>query len=204
MLNAQDVMNTNVAMIEREATVYDAAQRMSERRVGCLIVTVSGYPVGIVTETDLVRAIAKETEPRNERVDTIMSSPLFSTRPETPVLVVAATMNQNSIKKMPVIEGQRVSGIITQTDIVRYTLHAIEDLERSLTEGKVSADEFSRQATELFKSVPRIPHAAKHWHMICKSCGYRFLADEGEDGKLTVHLCKRCGGPITYDLAPPL
>lgn len=204
MSTARDIMNTAVVHLEKDESVQEAAHIMAERRVGSIIITTAGYPIGIITETDIVKVVASGTSASQVRVQDIMSSPLFSTTPDEDVLAVASTMAGSKIKKMPVMERQRVIGIITQTDIVHYALHAIQGIHQEYNEGRMTATEFTKRAAELFSTVPRLPDSIKHWHMRCKSCGFQFLADEGKDGKLTINSCPRCNGGIAYDLSPPL
>lgn len=204
MSTARDIMNTAVVHLEKDENVQKAAHIMAEKHVGSIIITTAGYPIGIVTETDIVKVMANGTNPSQVRVQDIMSSPLFSTTPDEDVLAVAATMSGSRIKKMPVMERQRVIGVITQTDIVHYALHAIQSIHQQYHEGRLSELEFSKRAAELFSTVPRLPDAVKHWHMRCQSCGFRFLADEEKGGKLSVSSCPRCEGAIAYDLSPPL
>jgi len=203
MSTARDMMSTKVLQLERSASIKEATDIMARGRVGSVIITADGYPIGIVTETDIVRLVANSVDMGSVRVDDVMSSPLFSTKPEEDLLSVAATMSQSRIKKMPVMEHQRVIGMITQTDIVHFALRAIEDMHVEYSKGKLSASEFSQRANELFLSVPKLPNTVKEWHMRCKSCGHQFLAEE-KNGKLSVSQCPTCGGAIMYDLAPPI
>lgn len=203
MTTAGDMMNPLVVHLERSATVYDAATIMAQKKLGCVIITADDYPIGIITETDIVRLVANGANTRTVHVDEIMSSPLFSTNPDEDLLSVASTMSGSRIKKMPVMHGQRIVGIITQTDIVHFALRAIEDIHHEYTKGNLSANEFSKKANELFLSVPKTANTTKEWHMRCRSCGLRFLAEE-KNGVLQTKSCPSCNGDITYDLAPPI
>jgi hypothetical protein len=105
---------------------------------------------------------------------------------------------------MPVVEGGKVIGMVTQTDIVRSAMTAIAKLERDRAAGTITEREYSLGAQEVFSAVPAaLADGEKHWHVRCRSCGYRFLAAE-RDGKLTPASCGRCGGTIEYDPTPPL
>lgn len=203
MVTAREMMSTRIVELDRSASAKEAADLMASHRVGSVIVTADDYPIGILTETDIVRLVAAGTPIQSVRADDVMSSPLFSTKPDEDLLSVAATMSQSRIKKMPVLEGQRLIGIITQTDIVHFALRAIEDMHAEYAKGRLTASEFSARASELFSTVPKDPHAVKEWHMRCTSCGNQFLAEE-RDGKLLARACPRCGGSITYDLSPPV
>mgnify|MGYP000597035983 CR=1 FL=1 len=202
-LTARDIMTPAVVSLERGSSARDAAILMTHRGVGCLIVTVGGYPVGIITETDLVRVLSQDQSASQVPIEQIMSSPLFSTTPEADVIAIANTMTANRIKKMPVLERQHIIGIITQTDVVKFALRTISSLQTEFTEGKIGANEFAARSKEIFVSVPHIPAAAKEWHMKCNSCHNQFLAEE-TNGKLNRESCPKCNGEISYDLTPPL
>jgi signal-transduction protein with cAMP-binding, CBS, and nucleotidyltransferase domain len=196
-------MTTHVVALERGVSMRQASSVMAEHGVGSLIVTAGGYPVGILTETDIVRLVSKGGNPDTATIEEHMSSPLFSTAPDTDVIAIANTMTMNKIKKMPVLERQRIVGMITQTDVVKYILRTIADLQQQYTRGQIGAHEFAKRSQEIFVSVPKLEGVAKEWHMICRSCAHQFLADE-INGQLTVHACPKCGGSIDYDQNPPI
>jgi signal-transduction protein with cAMP-binding, CBS, and nucleotidyltransferase domain len=195
-LTGRDIMTPSVVTLERGASVAEATKVMAERSVGSLI-------VGILTETDIVRLLSKGGDPRTHPVEELMSSPLFSTAPETDAISIANTMTMNHIKKMPVLERQQIVGMITQTDIVKYVLRMISELHEQFSKGEIGANEFAKRSQEIFNGVPKLQGVAKEWHMLCKACANQFLADE-VNGKLAVNVCPRCGGEITYDLNPPI
>ena len=202
-LTGRDIMTSTVLTLERGASARDASILMAQRGVGSLIVTAGGYPVGILTETDIVRLVSRGEDPGARVVEDLMSSPLFSTAPDADVISIANTMTMNHIKKMPVLERQTIIGMITQTDIVKYVLRTINDLQQQYTKGEIGASEFAKRSQEIFVSVPKLEGMAKQWHMICRACNNQFLADE-HDGKLTVNACPNCGGEINYDPNPPI
>lgn len=204
MVTARDIMSTAVQCLERGTNMADAARLMVDHHVGSVIVTTNGYPVGIVTETDITRLAANGNDLRVTPVESVMSSPLFSTDPETDIVQVANTMSSERIKKMPVVERQRVIGVLTQTDIVKHVLAALTDLRANLTAGSITASEFDRRAKDLFATA-RLSGASdtKQWHMLCTSCGLRFLDQEHENA-LEHQSCPNCGGPIIYDPTPPM
>ena len=203
MLTARQIMNPLVIEVDRATPVSDAAAIMVKRHVGSIIVTAGGYPVGILTETDIAKMIALRKSADTTNVDEIMSSPLFSTTPEADMTQIANTMTSNKIKKMPVVEHQRVIGIITQTDIVKHILKVCSHVHEEYTKGKMNSLDFATCTAELYSQVRKSVDSAKHWHMRCIKCGHQFLAEE-RDGKLLADVCPRCGGQIEYDPTPPL
>ena len=203
MVTAREIMSQSLHHLERGTTVAQAACTMSEARVGSVIVTASGYPIGILTETDITRLVAQNADLNQTRIEDVMSSPLFSTEPDTDVVQIANTMSANHIKKMPVLEHQQVIGIITQTDIIKHVLAGFTELRSALKKGQISSNEFEERAGELFTTARASTADRKEWHMLCKSCGLRFLNEEHK-GVLEHTICPRCAGQIEYDPTPPM
>jgi signal-transduction protein with cAMP-binding, CBS, and nucleotidyltransferase domain len=106
--------------IEDHATVREAAQRMKKLRRGCLIVITKGRPVGIITERDLVQRVIADYKPMDTRVSEVMSSPLITLGPEALVSDAANVMAENKIRRLPIVEGGQIVGMLTATDLARF------------------------------------------------------------------------------------
>ncbi len=119
-LRVKDAMVRSVIMIDSDDSVYTAAETMANNRVGCLVVTGSGKPVGIVTESDIVKKITSmDVRPKDAKISSIMSWPLVFASPDEKLSDAAARMIANRIRRMPVLKEGNIVGIITHTDIVR-------------------------------------------------------------------------------------
>lgn len=114
----KDVMKENVISLESDLTVKDAAVKMKESNVGCVIITKQDTPVGIITERDFVTRIAANEKQFSTTLSEVMTSPLTVISPEETVWEAAEIMKSNGIHKVPVQEGNKVIGIITTTDLV--------------------------------------------------------------------------------------
>jgi len=85
-----------------------------------LVVVKNGKPVGIVTETDMVkRVILGPVDPEKTKVRKIMSRPIVVGNPQMDVDEASKIMRNRKIKKLPVLEKGRLVGLVTTTDIVR-------------------------------------------------------------------------------------
>lgn len=118
-MNVGHVMNRAVVAIDSEASAKDAAGKMAQHQVGCLIVTEKGRPVGILTETDLlsrVLALAKNAE--STKVKTVMSKPLICGSPDMDFIEATKLMVNRAIKKLPITQGEQLVGILTITDAI--------------------------------------------------------------------------------------
>ncbi len=114
------VMSKNVATISPDETVVSAAKMMSERKISCLAVMDKGKVAGILTETDMLRKVASNGKHFYQtRLDQIMTFPVESVSPDISVLEASEIMAQKRIRRLPVLEQEKLVGIVTQTDLVQ-------------------------------------------------------------------------------------
>jgi signal-transduction protein with cAMP-binding, CBS, and nucleotidyltransferase domain len=108
-------MNRTSGTISVQISGKDSSPTLS---IGSLIVGEDGEPIdGIVTETDVVRAVAREVDPATTTVAELMSTPVVTMRPTETVFAAGERMGRNRVKKLPVTEGGRPVGIVTTTDL---------------------------------------------------------------------------------------
>ena len=115
------VMSKNVLTAEKSTSLQDAAQEMNRLNVGCVIVTEESKPIGIITERDFVTKVAAEGRPLFTEISEVMSSPLITIDPEETIWEASEIMKEKLIHKLPVIENERIVGVITTSDIVRIS-----------------------------------------------------------------------------------
>ena len=115
-----DVMSKNVATISPDETVVSAAKMMSEKGISCLAVMDNGQVAGILTETDMLRRVARNGKHFYQtRLEQIMSCPVKSVFPDMSVLEASEIMGEMHIKRLPILDQDKLVGIVTQTDLVR-------------------------------------------------------------------------------------
>ena len=115
----KDIMTKEVVSVDAETSVSDAAIMMEYAQVGSIVVTENNTPVGIVTDRDFAIKIVAHVYPMDTKVKRVMSSPLYSIGPDEPVRMIADFMYTRGIRKLPVIDNDKVIGIVTATDLVR-------------------------------------------------------------------------------------
>ena len=117
----QDLMSTDVVTVDRRATLRRAVKALLEHEGGSVIVVDDGQPVGIVTESDALRAGYVTEQPFGEiTVNDMAHRPVITTKPEATVPFVARKMATEDVKKVPVMDDLELVGMITLTDIVRH------------------------------------------------------------------------------------
>ncbi len=120
MLKVKDVMVTDLVTIKADISVKKAVKVMNDFEIGCLIVVKNGEAIGIITERDILKRIVVEgRNPEKTLVGDIMSKPLIVTSPETSLEEAIEAMFKHKIKKLPVVEGGKLVGLVTFTDIAR-------------------------------------------------------------------------------------
>ena len=122
-----DVMTKSVISVDAALTINETAKMMEDAKVGAVIVMEDNLPVGIVTDRDFSVKVAAHAYQITEPIKQIMSSPLFSINPYESVRIAADLMHERKIRKLPVIDDEKVVGIITATDIVNLLAVSVED-----------------------------------------------------------------------------
>ena len=113
----KDVMTKDVITIDSNQTILDAYKLYRDNKVGSLVVTDSDKCIGIVTERDLIeKAIDKDLT--TTLVKDIMSSNIRTISPSENLDTASEMMEKYNIKKLPVLNENNITGIITINDIV--------------------------------------------------------------------------------------
>lgn len=114
----KDVMNKNVVVAKSNATIREAAKVMNKFRIGSLIVLKEEAIAGIVTERNVLTAVAGGKNTDSTTIEEIMTKKVVTVDPDQTVEAAVDLMIQNKIKKLPVVEDNKLKGIITASDIV--------------------------------------------------------------------------------------
>lgn len=115
----EDIMTRDVKTAKTEDTVLRVAGVMNKHEIGCVIITENEKPVGILTERDILkRVVLKRKDPVETAVGEVMSKPLVTVRPQTPVSRAARKMIKSKIKKLIVTHYNSLLGILSLTDLV--------------------------------------------------------------------------------------
>jgi len=126
-IQVQEIMSRKPRTGMPDMTVQQAAKAMSSARVGSLVILNEGAPVGILTERDFVNKIVAEgKDPKKVIVKDVMSYPLRTIGPEEKVTDAAKQMSKLRVRRLPVVEGGRLVGMLTENDILRLSPKLIE------------------------------------------------------------------------------
>jgi CBS domain-containing protein len=176
----KDIMTVNVVTMPPDATVLEVAKAMTKMDIGSIVIVEKGKPVGIITESDIVRRVTVEQkDAASTNAKEIMSSPLVYVTPGTALTEAMRVMARGGIRRAAVLKKDSLAGIITSRDLLRWSPELIDILVESLrlkdSENATRSEEIEDDLTELGG--------------ICDSCSEFSNELELEDGR---YLCEAC------------
>jgi CBS domain-containing protein len=117
-----DFMSREVLSVAPEDTIGEAAQRMADANVGSSVVLEHGRLIGILTERDLLRAMAQRVHPSEARVREWMTAEPMAVSESTTADEAARLMVENGFRHLPVVDGDRTLGVVSLRDVMRHGL----------------------------------------------------------------------------------
>jgi CBS domain-containing protein len=135
---------SHVWRIAADATVRDALELMTEKKIGAVLVVDGSTPVGILSERDFTRSAANEQRtPAQIRVHEIMSREVVRVSPDETVEDCMTVMTHRRVRHLPVMDGDRLVGLVSIGDVVKWIITeqvgVIDDLERYIAGPNVTA-----------------------------------------------------------------
>lgn len=115
-----EIMTDGVIAIEKDKTVVEAAEELRNEGIRGLVVVDDGEAVGVVVCRDITyQVVASQKDPEETQIKEIMSTDLIVAEVDEVLNDVAMAMAQNDISRVPVVRGDMLVGIVTQSDILR-------------------------------------------------------------------------------------
>jgi CBS domain-containing protein len=118
----ESVMVSHVETVKPTVLLEYVLKKIVRKNIGCVVVVEGGKPVGIITERDVSRKVAKSTKILKTKVSQVMSSPVIAVTPRTPVDKAVYLMLKHGIRRLPVIEEGELVGLISERDLLRWVL----------------------------------------------------------------------------------
>ena len=115
-------MSREVLSVAPEDTIGEAAQRMADANVGSSVVLEHGRLIGILTERDLLHAMAQRVHPSEARVREWMTAEPMAVSESTTADEAARLMVENGFRHLPVVDGDRTLGVVSLRDVMRHGL----------------------------------------------------------------------------------
>ncbi|MGA2885504.1 MAG: CBS domain-containing protein [Halobacteriota archaeon] len=206
-LAVRDVMTRTVVTATPEMTAAQAGKKMVEKRVGSIIIVKDDKPVGIVTESDMVaKVIFKNVKPSSIKLEQLMSKPLITTKSSDDVHDAVLMMVQKKIRRLPVLDGDELVGIITDADVIQVSSEVNQILDNLIemnresvldrrevviTQGECEeceeySDDLQQEGGRL--KCPRCRGSTSSG--VCEICGELSYVLEYADGSIMCESCK--------------
>ena len=130
----RDVMSKDVKVVRPDSSIKEVVATMNKFDIGSIVVVQGDRPIGIITERDILRRIVEPClAPETLAARQVMSSPVLTINQTASIDEAAKLMAKKRVKKLPVMSGQKLVGIVTFTDIVTKMptmLSILEELVR--------------------------------------------------------------------------
>jgi CBS domain-containing protein len=117
---ARELMSSPVSSVDASEEISIVAQRMTQEHIHRLLVTEDGQPTGVISVSDIVRALASQ-QIKGRTVQEVMSQAIVVCRPNTPLPAIARNMSERHSRSVVVVENNgSPKGIITGRDLLKY------------------------------------------------------------------------------------
>ena len=114
----KDVMTKSIISADPSTTIFQIANLMEKGGIGAILVKKDNIPAGIITDRDFATRITTQKLPPDTPIDKVASYPLVTINLNESILSAANLMSSKKIRKLAVVEDEKVIGIITSTDLV--------------------------------------------------------------------------------------
>ena len=118
---------SEVLSVECTTPVRETIALLADNKIGSLPVTRDGKVVGIMSERDIIYCLRSEGDQILEyTAEQVMTAPAITVTPDVAVLAALSQMTKKRIRHLPVVEGDRLIGIVSIGDLVAYRINRIE------------------------------------------------------------------------------
>jgi len=177
----KEAMKTNLVLIKAAANVLEAAKLMKKRKIGNVIVVENNQPIGILTESDILKKVVAEGKNvKDVIIKDIMSTPVIVIDPYVTLDKAMKTMTKCNIRRLPVVENDELIGVITEKDIFRLS-PILHEISREWYDITVRDESFFKK--QVFSGK-------------CEDCGILSANLKNIDGRL---LCEDCIDALKYE-----
>jgi CBS domain-containing protein len=128
-----DSKGHHILSVEPEAKLSAAIKLLGERKIGAVLVMSKGHIEGILSERDIVRVLSERgASVLDEPVSEVMTRKVISCRQSDTVAAIMEMMTTGKFRHLPVVEGERVVGLISIGDIVKWRVQEYENEQEAL------------------------------------------------------------------------
>ena len=114
-------MTESVVTADCSATLREVGELMRDRNVGSVVICDAGYPAALITDRDLALAVVADAVQIESEVRDYATRPLVTCESEMEIEEAAALMVQHRVRRLPVLNGEQLAGIVTLDDLAVRT-----------------------------------------------------------------------------------
>ncbi len=134
--------SSDVITVRPDQWLREAVGLLAEHNIGALIVVdEAGRPIGIISERDIIREAARTETVLGQAVSRVMTKDLITASPEDDLETVLQTMTAKHFRHLPIVDGERLIGVISISDVVKAQLDRyqgeVDTLQTQIVEGQV-------------------------------------------------------------------
>ncbi len=118
-ISVQDIMTRKVVGVQQDSKLSEVIKLMNEKRIGSTVILDKEKPIGIITIRQILKIAEKCISPDSTIAREVMSQPLITISPDANLRTASITMLKKGIKKLAVVENDKLIGLVTTTDIER-------------------------------------------------------------------------------------
>ena len=131
MMLVRDVMSKDVKVVSPDSSVKEVVADMNKFNIGSIVVLEGDRPVGVISERDVLKRVVEPClAPESLTARQIMTSPVITIGEMASIEEAAKLMARKKVRKIPVMNKQKLVGIVTFTDIVTKVLTMLSVLEK--------------------------------------------------------------------------
>jgi CBS domain-containing protein len=124
----KNIMQTKLATLIPGASIREAARKMDDEKIGCLLITNGESLKGLLTDRDITCWLARGgKDPDGVRVSEVMQTDIVSVGPEMDTLEASKIMAENKIRRLPVIGDGKLYGIVTTSDLATFLEQEVDN-----------------------------------------------------------------------------
>lgn len=129
-MKVKDFMNTNIVWAEAKCTASEVAKKMADSHIGTVVICNNDKVLtGIITDRDIVlRVAANDKDLKTTIASDIMTTNLITAKPEDDAYTLMKSMTESQIRRVPVIDNNKVVGIVTLSDLAKNQEVSSEDM----------------------------------------------------------------------------
>lgn len=170
------IMTKNIVTALKRASLQDVISRMAEHAISCIVVVEKGYPVGMLTERDIVGLLITGADINNFRLEEVMKSPVLTVHLDAPVHEASGIMNENNIRRLVVVDDKgKCSGLITQSDIVKRFERRYIEILKDIIQEKEEALQKTRKLLNDKIVLDNIMHSSIDMAIVASDLNYSII-----------------------------